>query len=185
MAVIGLAGFWWRFVRALARAVHFTSFDNQTLPTVAVKRITVKHTQAKEMPMLVLTRKTDEEILIGDNIKITLVRVRGNSVRIGIEAPRDIRIVRGELDALDASSKTEVEVELDDCEEVFAHPQTNVTDQIVPKPIANNRVSHLMDDRDEPKATATERSIFVGRIHRPDNTDRSGGAPLARFISPR
>ncbi len=49
--------------------------------------------------MLVLTRKTDEQILIGDNIKITLVRVRGNSVRIGIEAPRDVRIVRGELES--------------------------------------------------------------------------------------
>ncbi len=49
--------------------------------------------------MLVLTRKADEQILIGDNIKITLVRVRGNAVRIGIDAPRDVRIVRGELEA--------------------------------------------------------------------------------------
>ena len=47
--------------------------------------------------MLVLTRKADEQILIGDNIKITLVRVRGNSVRIGIDAPREVRVVRGEL----------------------------------------------------------------------------------------
>ena len=47
--------------------------------------------------MLVLTRKADEQILIGDDIKITLVRVRGNSVRVGIDAPKNIRIVRGEL----------------------------------------------------------------------------------------
>ena len=52
--------------------------------------------------MLVLTRKLQEEILIGDNIKVTLMRVRGNTVRIGIEAPRDVRIVRGELERLDA-----------------------------------------------------------------------------------
>ena len=50
--------------------------------------------------MLVLTRKMDEQILIGDDVKITLLRVRGNSVRIGIEAPRDVRVVRSELKQL-------------------------------------------------------------------------------------
>ncbi len=50
--------------------------------------------------MLVLTRKADEQILIGENVKITIVKVRGNSVRLGIEAPREIRVVRGELDPL-------------------------------------------------------------------------------------
>ena len=47
--------------------------------------------------MLVLTRKLQEQILIGDNIKITILRVKGQNVRIGIEAPREIRVVRGEL----------------------------------------------------------------------------------------
>ncbi len=135
--------------------------------------------------MLVLTRKTDEEILIGDNIKITLVRVRGNSVRIGIEAPREIRIVRGELDVLDTPIETEVEIELDDCDQVFAHPQAMVADQSASKPAASNRVSHLMDDADEPNAPATNRSIFVGRIHRPENADRTTDAPLAGYMSPR
>ena len=41
--------------------------------------------------------KTDEQILIGDDIRITLVKVRGNSVRLGIDAPKNIRVVRGEL----------------------------------------------------------------------------------------
>ena len=49
--------------------------------------------------MLVLTRKLNEEIVIGDNIKVTVLQVKGNSVRLGIEAPRDVRIVRGELPA--------------------------------------------------------------------------------------
>ena len=48
--------------------------------------------------MLVLTRKTDQQIMIGDDIKITLLRIRPNSVRVGIEAPRNIRILRGELE---------------------------------------------------------------------------------------
>lgn len=48
--------------------------------------------------MLVLSRKLNQEILIGDQIKITVLKTRGNTVRLGIEAPRDIKVVRGELD---------------------------------------------------------------------------------------
>ncbi len=47
--------------------------------------------------MLVLTRKLQEQIRVGDNITLTVLRVKGNSVRIGIEAPKDVRVVRGEL----------------------------------------------------------------------------------------
>ena len=48
--------------------------------------------------MLVLTRKAGEQILIGDNIRLTLVRVQGNRVRVGIDAPDSVRVVRGELE---------------------------------------------------------------------------------------
>jgi carbon storage regulator len=47
--------------------------------------------------MLVLTRKLNEKIRIGDNIVLTVVEVKGNRVRLGIEAPTDIAIVRAEL----------------------------------------------------------------------------------------
>ncbi len=47
--------------------------------------------------MLVLTRKLNEQIQIGNDITITVVRVKGNTVRVGIDAPRDVRIVRAEL----------------------------------------------------------------------------------------
>ena len=47
--------------------------------------------------MLVLTRKSHDSIRIGDNIKVTILRIKGNTVRIGVEAPDDVRIVRGEL----------------------------------------------------------------------------------------
>jgi carbon storage regulator CsrA len=47
--------------------------------------------------MLVLTRKLEEQIRIGDDIIISVLRVNRNTVRIGIEAPREIRVVRGEL----------------------------------------------------------------------------------------
>ena len=51
--------------------------------------------------MLVLTRKAQEEILIGDSIRISIVRIKGNTVRLGIEAPRDVRVVRAELPPAD------------------------------------------------------------------------------------
>jgi carbon storage regulator CsrA len=70
--------------------------------------------------MLVLTRKIDEQIVIGDNIKITVIKVRNNQVRLGISAPRDVRVLRGELEPK-ASEVTDsddtqlvVELELDD-----------------------------------------------------------------------
>ncbi len=47
--------------------------------------------------MLVLSRKEGEQLVIGDNIVLTINRISGNRVAIGIEAPRDVRIVRGEL----------------------------------------------------------------------------------------
>ena len=47
--------------------------------------------------MLVLSRKTGEKILIGDEIAVTIVRVGPNNVRLGIEAPRSMNIVREEL----------------------------------------------------------------------------------------
>ena len=44
--------------------------------------------------MLVLSRKVGERILIGDEIAITVVRVAQGTVRIGVEAPQDLQIVR-------------------------------------------------------------------------------------------
>ncbi|MFN7876306.1 MAG: carbon storage regulator [Pirellula sp.] len=47
--------------------------------------------------MLVLSRKEGERIQIGDNITLVVSKVSGNRVTIGIEAPRDVKVVRGEL----------------------------------------------------------------------------------------
>lgn len=46
---------------------------------------------------LVLTRRAGEVILIGDNIKVTFLDIRGNGTKVMIEAPREINIVREEL----------------------------------------------------------------------------------------
>ena len=47
--------------------------------------------------MLVLTRKPRQQIMIGDNIVINVVEVKGENVRIAIDAPREIKIYRGEI----------------------------------------------------------------------------------------
>jgi carbon storage regulator len=47
--------------------------------------------------MLVLSRKVGEKVLVADDIVVTVLAVRGNQVKIGIEAPEWVRVVRAEL----------------------------------------------------------------------------------------
>jgi carbon storage regulator len=47
--------------------------------------------------MLVLTRRSEESIKLGDNITVTVLEIKGNQVRLGIEAPAGIRVYRKEL----------------------------------------------------------------------------------------
>jgi carbon storage regulator len=57
--------------------------------------------------MLVLSRKKNESIVVDDSIVITVVEIRGDKVRLGIEAPREVAIHRSEVrDAIAAQSGT-------------------------------------------------------------------------------
>ena len=47
--------------------------------------------------MLVLSRKARERVMVGDNLVITVVEIRGDKVRLGFEAPEDVAIRREEL----------------------------------------------------------------------------------------
>lgn len=67
--------------------------------------------------MLVLTRKRDGVIRIGENIVIRVIRTGKSSVKIGVDAPADVRVVRGELSPLlvstgDAHDEEDAELEL-------------------------------------------------------------------------
>lgn len=58
-----------------------------------------------EANMLVLSRQRDETIVIDDSIRITIVDVRGDKVRIGVQAPRDVSVHRQEIyDAIQLES---------------------------------------------------------------------------------
>lgn len=56
--------------------------------------------------MLVLSRKAGERILIGDDVVVTIVRIGPNNVRVGIEAPKELPIVREELQQPAAETTT-------------------------------------------------------------------------------
>ena len=57
--------------------------------------------------MLVLTRKPHQKIMIGDNITITIADIQGDSIRIAIDAPKNIKIFRGEVyAAIQAENKS-------------------------------------------------------------------------------
>ena len=47
--------------------------------------------------MLILTRRISESIIIGDDVKLTVLGVKGNQVRIGIDAPKDVSVHREEI----------------------------------------------------------------------------------------
>jgi len=76
--------------------------------------------------MLVLTRKVGEGIIIGDDIKLTIVEVKGGSIRIGIDAPRDKKIHRQEVyDRILEQNRAATSWSLDDL---------SVLSNILPKP---------------------------------------------------
>ena len=57
--------------------------------------------------MLVLSRKVGEKLVIGDNITVVVSRVAGNRVTLGVEAPSEVRIIRGELKAQEEAAGEE------------------------------------------------------------------------------
>ncbi len=66
--------------------------------------------------MLVLTRKRDEVIQIGEDIVVKVLKTGKGTIKIGIDAPGDVRVIRGELleeekvtDSMDSASSTQLE----------------------------------------------------------------------------
>jgi carbon storage regulator len=56
--------------------------------------------------MLILTRKQGESITIGDDIKVTILDVKGKYVRVGVDAPRDLAVHRQEISPVEEENDT-------------------------------------------------------------------------------
>ncbi|MDR3168045.1 MAG: carbon storage regulator CsrA [Treponema sp.] len=60
--------------------------------------------------MLILSRKTNEKIMIGEDISISVIEIRGDQVRIGVDAPKTVKVFRQEVfDAIKAENKAAAE----------------------------------------------------------------------------
>jgi len=90
--------------------------------------------------MLVLTRKSQERILIGDEIAITVVKIHGSAVRIGIEAPKNVRVVRGEI-ACKVSANAEVDAVSDSAEKPYPPVDTQIDGHASKRPAAAGNCS--------------------------------------------
>lgn len=126
--------------------------------------------------MLVLSRKQQQQIKIGDQITVTIVKVKGNTVRVGIEAPRDVRVIRAELpkEGSDAESTTLAELVVDASDLVVES-----TDEAAPSEVISFRVRCEADD--EAPSVSPSRSaahLPLKRLH-----DRFGNAPLKQLMA--
>jgi carbon storage regulator len=60
--------------------------------------------------MLILSRKINEKVMIGDDITVSIIEVRGDQVRIGVDAPKSVKVFRQEVfDAIKAENKAAAE----------------------------------------------------------------------------
>ena len=100
--------------------------------------------------MLVLSRKQNEKIIIGDCVTLTILKIRGKTVRIGIEAPRDIHVVRGELarDETPESSPVTIEFKSNGSETTSNTPSLRIVTRI--DEMDGNPIEAPVDGRMQP-----------------------------------
>jgi carbon storage regulator len=76
---------------------------------LSVGDVAIREIQGEEKSMLVLSRKKNESIVINDDISIVVVEIRGDKVRLGVEAPKEVPVHRREV--YDAIKRAEMESE--------------------------------------------------------------------------
>lgn len=139
--------------------------------------------------MLVLSRKAKEQILIGQDIRVTLLRIDGNKVRIGIEAPDEVRVIRGELAGTEkpqpSDDKDDQQGQVSPREEAFAHPR--VASKTAPNKTRSNKTK---PNKTKPRRAVTNRlpvqdkpQLFVGSVDRDGESPEIKPAPLAGYMT--
>lgn len=123
--------------------------------------------------MLVLSRKLQQQIKIGEQITVTILRVTGNTVRVGIQAPRDVRVLRGELPKEGAAHETIEEITLPIAAAVAGEAtggeSSESLDEVVAGPVA---------DADCPSVSRALAHLPLRRIKQ-----RFGAGPLAAILA--
>lgn len=95
--------------------------------------------------MLVLSRQRDETIMIGDDVEITIVDIRGDKVRLGINAPRHIQVHRKEVyDAIKRENQQAANLTPQDVSEVIG---TDARPGVAPPPKPGATKNGLDDDQ--------------------------------------
>jgi carbon storage regulator CsrA len=147
------------FLGVSAFRLTFSSFG--TASAFVVSRVKRKpHQGKKESAVLVLTRKANQQIQIGNNIVITILQVKGQQVRVGIEAPRDLRVMRAELGELPGLEQTTIV------------PETKSVPGTEP---AGKRVNRLPGDQPAHGKRAGNQSGPTNRISSIDSSQGSAG----------
>ena len=86
--------------------------------------------------MLVLSRKKNEKIRIGNQITVTIVRLKGNRVQVGIEAPQQIQVLRGEL-ALELPDNAQMQFQ------TGTAPPERPGQSATPRPVGSNYLTDV------------------------------------------
>jgi carbon storage regulator len=114
---------WRRLLAALIRDTDVTRVcaacgageDGSTAPAAMRRRRIGVRIAGRSLNMLVLSRQRDETIMIGDDIEVTVVDIRGDKVRLGINAPKEISVHRKEVyDAIRRENKAAAQVKPED-----------------------------------------------------------------------
>jgi carbon storage regulator CsrA len=126
--------------------------------------------------MLVLSRKLQQQIKIGDQITVTILRVKGNTVRVGISAPRDLRVIRGELPKAGEVATSETLVEGDAIIAVTGEDSTEIADSAEESTEAKHGENATGASQTPPSASAAH--LPLRRIR-----NRYGRGPLKHIIA--